>query len=226
MKKICFTLLLGVATLFIGGCGTKIESTVMPPPEYPTENSRIFRASYDEVWKATVNSIGESFFVLENIEKDSGIMSLSFSTKKPDDYIDCGTITDFGQLPGNKKYEKTYNGADALVERTISAVQNQYNPCIRKLSLNGKCNILVQAIDKKTTKVIVNTRYIVDMNNTITYYVYVGGFTSIPKTETVNSQMAFTSNEVGAFSNVPQSMQCRSKFTLEKAILDRIETKI
>ena len=227
MKK---SLLLATVALVMAlgaGCGAKINTTITPPSEHAVANSRTFNVSYDKVWKATVTSIGESFFVLENIEKDSGILSLSFSVKNPNDYIDCGSISESGNLYGGKKYDNFFLGAETPVNRYI-AFNGQSAPSYREILLSGKSNIIVEKKGNNSTTVKVNTRYIVDLTNNITYYIPINAFQGVSKTEAIKNQMAFTSHETGSFPSASNenSMQCRSRFTLEQQILDAIEKKL
>lgn len=228
MKKFGLGLAMAVVMAFGAGCSAKLETTFEPPQEYPIDNSRIFNASYDVVWKATIDSVGSSFFVLENIEKDSGILSLSFSVKKPSDYVDCGVVSQKGKDYYGKEYQTTFLGAETPVKRMIVLPDRQMWPVYREITLSGKANILVQALSKNTTKVSINTRYVLDLVNTVSYQVYVGGFSTIPQSQTIKQQMSFTGNELGQIPGAPtdQVLKCYSKFTLEQQILDGIEAKL
>lgn len=209
---ICFAML---------GCSSKISPTYTPPSEYNESTARIFNAPYDKVWKAAVDSIGKSFFVLENIEKDSGIMSLSFSSKRPSDFIDCGTTVDNGTLQG-KEYSFPYTNTDTQIIKwmTINDIPVQ---CLRKLSFNGKSNIIINKISTNKTSVNVNTRYIVMVNYTYSLP-YQVGFNTFYKDHIVNAEMVFTGEEKGTFEQ--GGMICVSKKTLEKNILDNIQKHI
>lgn len=227
MKKSLLLVMVALVMALGAGCGAKIDTTITPPSEHAVANSRTFNASYDKVWKATIASIGESFFVLENIEKDSGILSLSFSVKTPNDYIDCGSLSESGNLEGGKKYDNFFLGAETPVTRFI-AFNGQSAPCYREVSLSGKSNIIVEKTGKNSTTVKVNTRYVVDLTNNVTYLIMLNAFQSVSRTEAIKNQMVFTSHETGIFSNMPKenSMQCRSRFTLEQQILDAIQEKL
>ena len=225
MRKLGFLALVMVMALGVGCSVVKIDSTVTPPSEHAVVNSRTFNAPYDKVWKATITSIGESFFVLENIEKDSGILSLSFSVKKPNDYIDCGSISESGNLNLREKYSNFFLGAETPVKRFVE-FNGQAVPCYREIFLSGKSNIIVERTGKNSTNVKVNTRYIVDLVNNVTYFVPINAYRGVHRTEAVKNQMAFTSHEIGSFSNYETGLKCRSRFTLEQQILDAIEAKL
>lgn len=220
MKKIFVLVMVWCCSVIIG-CSSKINSNYSQPNEYTESTTRIFNASYDKVWKAAVDSIGKSFFVLENIEKDSGIMSLSFSSKNPSDFIDCGTTVDSGKLHG-KDYSLSYSNTDTHLMKwlTLNDIPVQ---CARGLKFNGKSNIIVNKISTDKTSVNVNTRYIVALTYTCSLP-YQVGFNTFYKEQSVNYEMVFTGNERGTFEQ--GGMSCVSKKTLEKNILDNIEKHI
>lgn len=219
MKKIFVLVMVWCCSVIIG-CSSKINSICSQPNEYPESTTRIFDAPYDKVWKAAVDSIGKSFFVLENIEKDSGIMSLSFSSKNPSDFIDCGTTFESGKLHG-KDYSLTYDNTDTQLIKwiTINDIPIQGN---RTLNLNGKSNIIINKISSNKTSVSINTRYVVSLNYVYSLP-YQVGFNTFYKEHAVNYEMVFTGSEKGIFK---RGMTCVSKKTLEKNILDNIEKHI
>lgn len=221
MKKLCL-LALAVVMLAGAGCAGNIQTTITPPRDYALDNSRTFNASYDQVWNAAISSVGESFFVLENIEKDSGIMSITFSSNSPDSYIDCGLVTDSGTRFGGRKHTLSFPGAASSVQRVL-IVDGQDSPTLREIALSGKINLIFKKLSNSSTDVKVNTRYIVDLKNHVTYYI-AAGFGTIRRTETIANQLAFTANETGTMPN--GGMQCKSMFTLEQQILDGIQKKL
>ena len=91
MKKMFF-MLIALYGLCASACADKVNVDIAPPQTYDFQDSKIYNYSYDRVWDAVVKAVGSSYFVLENIEKDSGILSLSFSSQQPKNYIDCGHI--------------------------------------------------------------------------------------------------------------------------------------
>lgn len=217
MKKTVWNCLLVMGIVFGGGCASKITTDMTPPQEYTVQETKIYDKSYDKVWKAVVESIGSSYFVLENIEKDSGILSLSFSAKAPKDFIDCGSITESGVVQ-MQNYKLTYDGTETNIVKKIVTNQGVPGESLRKFSLVGKSNILVKSVNKNETRVTVKTRYVVELE----YTYYIQG--ALAPMKTLNT-MNFTGNEIGKFDtnmNI-QSLQCRSKGTLEKSIFNGIE---
>ena len=54
------------------------------------KNSVITNKNFDETWTSVIDFVNDSFFKIENLEKDSGLLTLSFGSKEPENFIDCG----------------------------------------------------------------------------------------------------------------------------------------
>ena len=97
--------------------------------------------SYDEAWNMLINFSGRTFYAIDNFEKSSGLMTLSFSSADIYKYVEGGYIRVDGitQYNGDYAYFLERNGGE----------------------LTGRINLVVQELDEGTTKIIVNTRYVV-----------------------------------------------------------------
>jgi hypothetical protein len=65
------------------------------PPKHPTgtlQNEITIDKSFQEVWSAVIDHATSTFFGVDNFEKDSGLMTLSFGGRNPDRFIDCGWL--------------------------------------------------------------------------------------------------------------------------------------
>jgi len=72
------------------GCAGRLE--YRPPNSIaPQQNSVEINKSKDAVWKIIVPAIGKNFFVINNLDKESGIINISYSGD-PERYVDCGYI--------------------------------------------------------------------------------------------------------------------------------------
>ena len=204
--------------VFLVGCASKMTSDIIPPQERQFEDSRVYNSGYEAVWKAVVQSIGSSFFVLENIQKESGIMSLSFSASAPGDYIDCGSVHEYGNI-GPNKLDYTFISTSPRVTRKVVSPNGIPGDVVRTCTLNGKANILVQAIGAKQTRVTVKARYVFSLTNLVALY-------GAPYPMKVDNSMTFTGKEVGEFPGVERSILCKSKGVLEASILDGISREL
>lgn len=170
-------LLVTVISFILSACGTtgtQQSSTYIPPKSSDYANEVIMPYGYDESWKKLVNAASQSFFAIENFEKDSGLMTLSFGSNDIYGSIDCGSMN--GQQYTSFWLARGGSG---------------------KVDLQGKMNLLVQEIDENSTKVRVSARYIVSM--TASGYTY-NFFTSQNQYWSQNLNMSFDSNSMGSDS--------------------------
>ena len=153
--------------LILTGCATKGISTAShTEPKQPvfSYEKRIDRPQA-EVWDAMVKNMAQSFFVINNIDKNSRIINISFSSDKPQDYVDCGrTKRTFDDGKTTETYE--YGTTDSFATY-IAASDNQPHPSVsqrfvfvRNAKLEGRANIYV-APEGNETLVSVNTKSVV-----------------------------------------------------------------
>ena len=87
MKNAVLSVLIA-ATL--AGCATKVDYRPPSLASVPS-NSKVVDKPIDEVWTKAVPAIGKQFFVINNLDKSSGLMNLSYSGS-PEQYVDCGHL--------------------------------------------------------------------------------------------------------------------------------------
>ena len=54
------------------------------------KNSIITNKNFDETWTSVIDFVNDSFFKIEKLEKDSGLITLAFGSKETENFIDCG----------------------------------------------------------------------------------------------------------------------------------------
>lgn len=128
------------------------------PPSYRTTNQKTVVGSFDAVWKRAIPEIGKNFFVINNLDKESGVINLSYSGD-PSKYVDCGELTaSASDLRGKRSY--TINIADEASNYEIT-----YNTLIsaveRRMNLDGRINLIFQSQGKNSTLVTANVKYVV-----------------------------------------------------------------
>ena len=74
-------------------------SRFTPPAEARTVvNHRVIAKPFDEVWANLLSELTESFFEINNLEKGSGLINVSFSAPSdgwsPPDKLWCGCVAD------------------------------------------------------------------------------------------------------------------------------------
>ena len=130
-----------LATLILTSCAIA-PTSYTPPSSASVDASKytvILNKPFSEAWAALISHAASSFFAIDQFEKDSGLMTLSFGSSDPAQFIDCGYWSVQNGYSGNYA---------SYVARTFDA------------TLSGKMNILVNVIDEQTSQVRVNARYI------------------------------------------------------------------
>ncbi|WP_152619654.1 hypothetical protein [Paramagnetospirillum magnetotacticum] len=206
MKKI--SLLLAVGAL--SGCAGKID--YMPPTSYrENESMAVLSAQKDDVWKKLVSNLGKKFFVINNIDKESGLINVSY-TGDPEAYVDCGTISSYVK---NARGERTYTFPGSKAFQQYEVMTDNLYQFQREMNLEGRVNIVVQEIDKKSTQVQVNTRYILSRKINVTS---VQG-----QTRSISDNSSFNYGSTGVFSGSGQNLQCVSTGKMERDIISLVK---
>ena len=155
----------GLAVCIASGCATSTNYT--PPGRVAVTNAIKVDRPFDTVWDQLVRELSSDFFVINNIDKNSRIINISFTSNKPSDYVDCGRTahTSSGIFTGGPTQ---YDTADSSSYYTNDAIGNAYT-VRRTTRLEGRTNIYV-APEGQGTSVIVNTKYVLGMNTVVTAY--------------------------------------------------------
>jgi hypothetical protein len=150
------------------GCATQGVNAWNYTAPIPTKivNEGIIQKPYSQVWDGLVKEISKSFYVINNIDKESRIINLSFSTNSPADFVDCGkshrTYTQYDkvevfdyEVAGPSKYK-------AAGQQQPHPAWASYAIISREPYLEGRANIYIapDEKDKNNTVVTINTRYI------------------------------------------------------------------
>lgn len=155
MKKALYFLFF--ATFLIVGCVSN-NFIYTPPNTYKMQtNSAIINKSKDQVWKQLITGLGKEFFVINNMDKDSGFINISYSGD-PERYIDGGELYFMVEnLAGKREYRfpasKKYARFETVINNSLLVLE-------RKLSLEGRMNIIIAELEPSKSSVTVNTRYI------------------------------------------------------------------
>src|SRR5215470_6870285 len=120
IKKRLIRVYLLLLPLLVCSCVTGGFNYTKPAQRTYDPNSVTVNMSKDELWKGLIPILGKQFFVINNLDKDSGFINLSYPGD-PEQYVDCGVLTSTvsnarGErtytIPGNKaqkEYEVTLN---------------------------------------------------------------------------------------------------------------------
>ena len=118
------------------------------------KNSVITYKTFDETWTSIIDFVNDSFFKIENLDKDSGLLTLSFGSKEAENFIDCG---DF-------EYTLFFTGEE------FKGSYIDYAKSGLLAVLEAKMNINIQKIDNESTKISINTNYTFSTQHALGYY--------------------------------------------------------
>ena len=151
-----------VITIFLSSCAVEKKTLTenvgkyVPPNINDTnfKNSVITNKNFDETWTSVIDFVNDSFFKIENFDKDSGLLTLSFGSKEAENFIDCG---DF-------EYTLFFTGEE------FKGSYIDYAKSGLLAVLEAKMNINIQKIDNESTKVSINTNYKYSTQHALGYY--------------------------------------------------------
>ncbi|WP_157199347.1 hypothetical protein [Methylomonas koyamae] len=157
----------------------------------------------------------EKFFVINNLDKSSGLINISYSGD-PEQYVDCGTISSYVK---NARGERTYNFPASSSLQTYEMLDGINLFSIqRKMSLEGRINVIFQELTPDKTQVTVNTKYILTKQGTA---IHAGDGARGDFSDTIS----FGTGNGASFpiNNQAQSTECIPTGNLEKSILSLIK---
>lgn len=158
MKKIILILI--SSTLFYAGCATS-NATYKPPVQENISKknyTRTINKPFDEVWQNLVSYAATTFFAIDNFEKDSGLLTLSFGASNPEEYI-----------TGGDWYIEERNFVSKL---NFEGDYVEYAKLYLNGGLTGKMNIVLTKVNNAQTKITITARYIFSISHQIQQGVY------------------------------------------------------
>jgi hypothetical protein len=150
------------AAVLVMGVGACVQgSTSYTPPteaQSAVENSVVINRPMDQVWRQLVARLSGEFFVINNIDRSSGLINVSYSGD-PEIVLDCGTVT---SSVTNARGARTYNFPGARARAQYETLTNGILLGVeRRIALEGRANILVMSEARGGTRVTANVRYVV-----------------------------------------------------------------
>jgi len=130
---------IGLLALVAMLVGCSSGSYIPPTVSSDLASSTVVSKSYDETWNDLIEYSGSTFFAIENFEKESGLITLSFGASQPSSYASGGYF-----------------------ENAATGFKGDWVDYIAQFgaSLSGKMNVVVREVSAGETKVTVNARYI------------------------------------------------------------------
>jgi hypothetical protein len=174
-------LTLGIAAT-LAGCAGKIGYVRPTANMPPGANQTVLNKPRDAVWNAVVPELGKRFFVINNLDKSSGLINISYSSD-PQRYIDCGRVTSYVK---NARGERTYDFPAAQAYTQYEVMNNGNLMFIeRRMALDGRVNLVFEEIGPNQTRVTANTRYVVNRSRNVQHAA--GGVRALNDSVTFNS---------------------------------------
>jgi len=152
-----------LAIAFIPGCAWKSPDVRLNTATSPSANYKVIDKPREAVWDASVPELGKQFFAVNNLDKSSGLINISYSGD-PEKFIDCGNITSYVK---NTQGERTYDFPGARAQQTYEKMNGDVLFHIdRKISVGARVNLVFEEINPNQTKVTAKTFYVVQKNVT------------------------------------------------------------
>ena len=199
-----------VVTILLLSCAVEKEKLTenvgkyVPPNIDDTnfKNSVITNKNFDETWTSVIDFVNDSFFKIEKLEKNSGLLTLSFGSREPENFIDCG---DF-------EYTLFFTGEE------FKGSYIDYAKSGLLAVLEAKMNINIQKIDNETTKVSINANYKFSTQHALGYY-----DPELNQTYSFGTGGYQTINVINPISGSIPTRTCKSTNFAENAIFDVIK---
>jgi hypothetical protein len=209
MKKtsLCLT------ALALAGCAGTLK---YDPPigVAPITSTKELGRSRDEVWASMVPALGKQFFVINNLDKSSGLVNVSYSGD-PERYVNCGWITSSVK---NARGERSYSFPGARGHQRYEAFTPnlQLFAIDRKMDLDGRVNIILESVGPTQTRASVNTRYVMKLETTVR--------DMEGRSSHSSKNISFNGGAVGRFPATAdgRATECQATGALEKELLDLI----
>jgi hypothetical protein len=209
------TITVTILSILLTGCiGGGVNYTPPAALDKPIASTKTVNRPIDSVWKDSVAELGKNFFVINNIDKSSGLINVSYSGD-PEKYVDCGFInSSVTNARGKRDYD--FNAAKASMTYESTNGTNLFQTQ-RTMTLEGRVNLIFQATTPRETTVTANTRYSMTRTN-------VTQMLGNPFPQTKTESVAFNAGQPGTFPGSGTStVTCRANGDLERTILDSIK---
>lgn len=187
------------------------KSSYQPSMKNTVQTETVVDMGFDRLWDRTVAELSQSFFVINNISRDSRIINVSFSSDEPEKFIDCGVSTYTAKHPARGEQTWTYPTAGSVTHWMGIDGTNHIVNRTRRTNLDGRINIFM-APQGSRTLTRVNAAYTLRVDVELT------GVTA-PGSQHQSDIVNLTSQSGGAGNGY----DCRSTGVLEKKIIEIVQ---
>lgn len=92
-ERLSLSVCLALLMAWVGCARLDLTAEYVPPPARPEPATLRLDRAFDAVWNDLVRRISQSFFDVEQVSKDSRLISLSVRDAQVDGLVDCGRLT-------------------------------------------------------------------------------------------------------------------------------------
>ena len=132
-----------LAIVFLSACAGKVDYVRPSAKADASANVKVIDKPREAIWNASVPALSKQFFVINNLDKSSGLINVSYNGD-PEKYIDCGRITSFVK---NARGERTYDFAGASAQQAYEVMNPQGLFAInRTMTLDGRVNLVFEEL--------------------------------------------------------------------------------
>ena len=201
-----------IGAIVLAGCAGKVSYVRPSVVPMQGQNSKIIDKAREAVWNSTVPELGKQFFVINNLDKSSGLINVSYSGD-PEKYIDCGRITSYVK---NARGERTYDFAGAKAQQNYEIMNPGQGLFFidRRMALEGRVNLVFEEVTPTQTRVTANTKYVVNRQRTVRN-------TANNFPQTLNDSLTLNSGGTAAFPSDQNgnTAECSATGALEREVL-------
>jgi hypothetical protein len=206
---------LALSVAFLAGCAGKVDYVRPSLAVIQGSNVKVIDRPREAVWTASIPEIGKQYFVINNIDKASGLINVSYSGD-PERFIDCGLITSYVK---NARGERTYTFRGEKAQQNYEIMNEQGLFFLdRRMALEGRINLVFEEVSPSSTRVTANTRYVVNRTHHVRS---AANNATNSRTDTINF------NSAGRASFPPnargEATECAATGQLEKELLELIK---
>ena len=220
MKHFSFIFLL---LIFFPGCAGYYTYTP-PGSPLPGKNSIVVNEPKEVIWKKMVPKLGKRFFTINNLDKSSGLVNITYRGD-PEAYVDCGsTESVVKNIRGKRMYSFPVSRANQEFEALIGT---QLFIVTRKMVLESKVNLIFEDMGENKTKITANANYILtntQTNRQISAIIETNEKGTIDAhPEEVSESINFNSNGSASFQTSITSTKCQPTGKYEKDVLSLVQ---
>ena len=136
-----------------------VNTMYKAPAQSPIPSSATVKKPFEKAWADFVRNLSQSFFVVNNISKDSRLINISVNQSQAGKFIDCGTVSyTINDKPWSFNPARNANFSDG-------GFRTETNMLHRVQGSGGRMNVFVAPDGDKTT-FEVNTSYTMEMRQT------------------------------------------------------------